>query len=216
MPTIQLINKSSVSAKDLATMVDALNQFVPKVTSAWGFTSANVTSQPTPGAWLVYVTDEKRKSGTGWHGVENGVPVAYCSPTAAHRVFGYYAPASYSKLTKQLRTPERFEEGLVTTIAHEIAEMLVDPFVNDNNKFSKPDGVGRAWLVEICDHVFGSYFTITSFGQICVMPDVTTASFYDLNGHAPFSINNSVHAPFTLSPKGYGFYKNLDGSLHKL
>jgi hypothetical protein len=211
MTTICLVNQSTVSAKDFATIVNAIEQFVPLVTKAWNLPAVTITTTPTTGAWMVYITEQNRKVGaTGYHTDVNGIPTAYCSPAACYRVFGKYYPAF--SLRGKVITPARYSEGLATTVAHEIAEMLCDPAIKN---LSAVDSKGRNWLIEVCDHVFGVYFPINAFGTNCVMPDVTTPAFYNLNGVAPYSIRNSVSAPFTMTKSGYGYY-SLNNTLMKI
>lgn len=203
----------------MATLINASNDYVPKVSVLWGHEAYKVISGGTPvkGDWLVYLTERNRKSGAGWHGVENGFPVAYCSPKAVgSRTFGHYVPTKYNPITKKVRTLESFTPGLITTICHELAEMIVDPFVNLRSQFSNPDSLGRPWLMEPCDHVFGIYRASNIDGRPCVFPDVTSPAYYNLKGTGPFSLYSAVTAPFTLTVKGYGYYKDATGKLIKL
>ena len=93
------------------------------------------------------------------------------------------------------------------------AEMLCDPFIQT---VSATDKQGRKWLVEVCDHVFGNYFVLNKNGVDCVLPDVTTPSFYDVNGRAPYDLMNKATAPFTLTQQGYAFYYDNKGDLQKV
>ena len=179
---------------------------MPLVTSAWKLPAYTVTTSPIrkDGVWNILITEKNRKAGAnGFHALENGLPVAYCSPKAS-----FY---TYGKILKQiliggkLIRPLTYREGLVTTICHEIAEMLCDQKITT---YSKPDAQGRKWLVEVCDHCFGSYLIHTISGTDCVLPDVTTPAFYDVKGASPYTLNNAVTAPFTLTPKGYGYYQS--------
>lgn len=213
MTTIRIINDANIAPADFNTIVEAIKCFVPKVTTAWGMESVTVVANGTPvtGDWLVYATEAKRKVGAaGYHGVLNGSPVAYCSPKASGRLFGTYIKALSIKgklIHKALYTP-----GLVTVMCHEIAEMLCDPYIQN---MSSEDAKGRKWLIEVCDHVFGSYDVCTVGTVNCVLPDVTTPAFYNLNGLAPYSIFNATVAPFILTPKGYAYWMN-NGKLEKV
>jgi hypothetical protein len=203
---ICLVNDAGLVEGDLAVIKQAVQYFVPLVTSAWKLPAYTVTTSPIrkDGVWNILITEKNRKAGAnGFHALENGLPVAYCSPKAS-----FY---TYGKILKQiliggkLIRPLTYREGLVTTICHEIAEMLCDQKITT---YSKPDAQGRKWLVEVCDHCFGSYLIHTISGTDCVLPDVTTPAFYDVKGASPYTLNNAVTAPFTLTPKGYGYYQS--------
>ena len=213
MTTIRIINDANIASKDFDNIVTAVKYFVLKVTEAWSINPVAVESNgtPVPGDWLVYATETKRKVGAaGYHGVLNGSPVAYCSPRAAGRLYGtYIKPLS---IKGKLIHGSFFTPGLVTVICHEIAEMLCDPYIQN---MSVADAKGRTWLIEVCDHVFGSYDVYSANNNNCVLPDVTTPSFYNLNGLAPYSIFNAPVAPFTMTAKGYGYYMD-NGRLIKL
>ena len=60
--------------------------------------------------------------------------------------------------------------------------------------------------MEVGDHCFGSYSLLVVDGKNCVIPDYTLPSFYDVKGVAPFTNLNAVKAPFTMTPKGYGYW----------
>ena len=168
----------------------------------------------TPSAtdWVVNITEKNKLAGaSGYHEDINGVPVAYVSYKTAGRTYGtYLKPMTF--LGKVIH-PAIYSEGVVTVICHEIAEMLCDPQVNS---YSKPDSQGREWLIEVCDNVFGVYQSITVNNQLCVIPDVTTPAFYDQHGQAPYDIFNTIQAPFIMSPKGYGYYYDLNNKLTKI
>ena len=205
---ICLVNDAGIADADFNNLVSATTSFVPRVTKAWGLGNFPITSSTkrADGAWNVILTDKNRKVGaTGFHTIENGVPVAYCSPKAAARLYGHYTKPLVIK--GKTVHGALYTEGLVTTICHEIAEMLCDQKLD---KYAA-DATGKPWLVEVCDHVFGSYLLEVVNGNACVLPDVTMPAFYDINGKAPYSLNNAVSAPFTLTPKGYGYGKGPKG-----
>jgi hypothetical protein len=212
MTRVCLVNEANLAQTDFNILVDSVKHFAPLVTKPWGLPDVVITTVPTPGAWLVYVTDRKRIQGaTGYHTFENGLPTAYCSPTASYRLFGHYSKPIF--IGKKQLLGATYTEGLVTTICHELAEMLCDPQIGT---LSAVDSKGRTWLVEVCDHVFGSYSNYVSGTTNCILPDVTTPSFYNLKGTAPFSLYTAVTTPFTLTKNGYGYYKTSTGQLVKL
>ena len=209
---IQLVNQAGIADNDFHTLVTAVNYFGNLVTKAWGAPDLTVTTEI--GDWVIYVTDLHRQVGAaGYHTVIAGKPTGYVSPkSSGAKIFGGYTPAKYLKSIKKT-IAERYVSGLVTVICHELAEMICDPIIQS---YSKPDALGRTWLIEVGDHAFGGYFNKTFFGQICVFPDITTPAFYDLKGKAPFSIANLLSAPFTMSSKGYAYYKDATGKLVKI
>ena len=213
MTTLALINDEAISAADMQTLSKALKNFCDRVTTAWNLQPVTVVTAPTPGAWTIHLTELKRATGAlGYHTVEAGVPVAYVSLKAVvSKLWGVYYPARFFK--KLQISPAIYTQGLITVLCHEVAEMLCDPAINT---VSGKDAQGRQWLVEVCDHCYGSYASITVDGKVCVLPDVTTPAFYDVNGKGPFTIFDSVKAPFTFTPKGYGYYKSATGALVKL
>ena len=214
MTTIRIINDAQIAESDFNKIVKAVKYFVPKVTSAWGMASVNIEANGTPvaGDWLVYATESRRKVGAaGYHGVLNGSPVAYCSPKASGRLFGTYIKALTVK--GKLIHKALFSPGLVSVICHEVAEMLCDPYIQT---MSAKDPQGRNWLIEVCDHVFGSYEVFVSDGTNCVLPDVTTPAFYNLQASGPYSIFNALVAPFVMTPKGYAYWMDSTGKLQKV
>jgi hypothetical protein len=211
---IRLINDAGISDADFATITKAVQEFVPMVLNAWGIGNVPVLSggNPEPGDWLVYCTDKNRHLGAaGYHTVAGGVPISYCSPKASGRLFGKYIKPLVIK-GKTIHGAF-YTTGLVTTLCHEIAEMLCDPFIKS---VSPVDAKNRKWLVEVCDHVFGSYRNIVVDGKDCIIPDVTTPAFYDLNAKGPYSIFDSTIAPFIMTPKGYAYWVDEKGLFHKV
>jgi hypothetical protein len=211
MITIRLINDCGIDTASFDVVTKAVQYFVPLVAKAWNIPDVTVVNGGTPvdGDWLVYATEKNRVLGAlGYHKTKAGVPVAYCSLKAvSNKLFGlYHRPLVVKGKTIRAAT---YTSGLVTVLCHEIAEMLCDPQIAT---LSSIDAQGRNWLVEVCDHVYGSNFM---FGN-CVLPDVTTPAFYSLTGKAPFSLQNATSAPFTMTPKGYGYWKDAKGVLTKI
>lgn len=213
MTTIALINDVNISTADMETLAIALQSFCDQVTKAWGQPSVKVTNTPVAGSWNIHLTEAKRVLGAlGYHTVEGGIPTAYVSLKGVNgKLWGkYYKPLVIKGKTLRAAT---YSSGLISVICHEVAEMLCDPVITT---LSAKDAQGRQWLVEVCDHCYGSYTTQVVNGNTCILPDVTTPAFYDLNGKAPFTLFNAVNAPFTMTPKGYGYYKSATGALVKL
>lgn len=220
MTTI-LVTTDSIPAVDLGNCVEALNQVLAMWAPAWGIATTAVLTSPKPDM-VIRITDTNRHKGAyGYHTVEAGVPTSYCSPRAIGRTYGHYTPAFWTKAKKNLlgkvTTPatmihgELFTEGLVSVIIHEALEMLADAHIDT---YSKPDLQGRDWLVEVCDHMSGFYSTLKVNGNVCVIPNATLPSYYDLNGKAPYDLFKKVSTPFSRqAPKFYGYYKDSTGKL---
>jgi hypothetical protein len=214
MPTIRLINDNELTEADFVNVTAAVAHFVPLITKAWGLPTYQVVGGGVAqaGDWVVNITEKNRLAGAnGYHEDINGIPVAYCSLRGAGRIYGtYLKPFTFQG---KLVHPAIYSEGIVTVICHEIAEMLCDPQVVN---YSKPDAQGREWLIEVCDHVFGSYSFYVVDGQVAVLPDVTTPAFYEVGSKAPYSIFGGATAPFTMTKSGYGYYKDSHGVLQRL
>ena len=208
---IRLVNEDLLNDREMLILSRAVDHFLPQINTGWSVDSKQVHA-PTDKEWKVVISDAKRHQGAaGYHTVENGNPIAYCSPKASGRLFGTYHPPFV--LRGKTLSGERFLPGLITTICHELAEMLMDPVVTN---FSPKDAKGRSWLIEVADPVAFSYLHWTDpvTQTICVLPDVVLPPFYDLQGKAPFSLRQSISAPFTLAPRGYAYWRDDKGLLH--
>ena len=207
---INLVNESpSCSPKDFQSIVDAVTQFVPMVTKAWNLPTYTVTSSATrdPKAWNVCILTKFPNPAMGraygYHEAVNGLPIAYIRANS----FSTRAATGLYKAPLLVRgkavTPERLGDGLATVVMHEIAEMLVDPFIKER----RVAGDGKSWILEICDHTKG-LFKIVTKNAVVVAPDFTNPAFYDLKGIAPLSHCNVPLKPFTLVAGAYGFWDN--------
>lgn len=207
---IQIIDETGIAPADIKTIVDALNYYIPMVTKAWA--QPDMVATTDAGDWKVYITERNRQIGAlGYHKVENNIPTAYVSHKANPNLWGRYIKPLVIK-GKQVHAPI-WQQGLITVLCHEIAEMICDPAINN---YSAIDLKSRSWLIEVCDHVYGSYSQSTFNGKICIFPDVTTPAFYKLGSTAPYSIFHGATAPFTMTAKGYGYYKDSTGKLIKI
>jgi hypothetical protein len=214
MITVRLINETGIASADMDTLTAVTQHYTPIVTAPWKLADVKVINGGTPvaGDWVIYLTERKRHTGaSGYHSFENGSPVAYCSPRAAGRLFGTYIKPLVLK-GKQIHGA-LYTPGLITTICHELAEMLCDQNIST---VSGADSLGRNWLVEVCDPVFGFYSNYPVGKTNCVLPDVVTPAFYTTSGVAPFSILGGATAAFKLAPKGYAYYKDSTGKLIKI
>jgi hypothetical protein len=218
MKTITFVNESSnLTGPDFASVGSALGIFVNQVTKAWNLEETAVVSSNTrnPNGWNVCVVNEfpnKMLQAYGYHEILDGHPIAYIRGSS-------FAFAPLGKFRKGITfkgrviSQDRYQQGTAAVVFHEVVEMLVDPNINN---VSAPDSKGRTWLLEPADHVRGLLYKITaSDGRDVIAPNWTFPAFYDVNGKAPYSYLNAVTTPFTLTPAGYGYYKDANG-LHKL
>lgn len=218
MNNITFVNESKLlNQADAAAIGTALGIFVGQVCTAWGLgdTSVSTAAVRSVGGWNVCVVDKFPNPAVkayGYHEVLNGQPIAYI-------LAGTYATAPLGKFRKGLSfknkviSKDRYQEGTASVVFHEVVEMLVDPNIIN---LSGTDSKGRTWLMEPADHVRGGLYKITAKdGRDVIAPDWTLPTFYNLSAKAPYSYLNAVTTPFTLTPTGYGYYKNASG-LHKL
>ena len=218
MRTLTFVNESKIlNQQDFNSIQSALSIFVDQVSNAWNLETTTVGQSPTrsPNGWNVCVVDKFPNpmiGAYGYHEVLNGQPIAYIRADS-------FATAPLGKFRKGLSfkgkviSKDRYQEGTALVVFHEVIEMLVDPQIMN---LSDPDSKGRRWLLEPADHVRGAMYKITARdGRDVIAPDWTLPAFYKLDEKAPYSYLNSVTTPFTLTPTGYGYYKDAQG-LHKL
>jgi len=218
MKTITFVNESKLLiTQDFNSIASALGIFTSQVTKAWNLEDTAVVTAPTrsTNGWNVCIVDHFPTStlAYGYHEVLNGQPIAYIRA-------GSFATVPLGKFRKGISfknvviSKDRYEQGTATVVFHEVIEMLVDPEIN---KLSAPDSKGRTWLMEPADHVRGLLYKITAKdGRDVIAPNWTLPSFYDVHGVAPYSYIPSVTTPFTLTPEGYGYYKDVSGNLLKI
>jgi len=218
MKTLTFVNESKIlNQQDFNSIQSALSIFVDQVSNAWNLETTTVGQSPTrsPNGWNVCIVDKFPNptiGAYGYHEVLNGQPIAYIRADS-------FATAPLGKFRKGLSfkgkviSKDRYQEGTALVVFHEVIEMLVDPQIMN---LSDPDSKGRRWLLEPADHVRGAMYKITAKdGRDVIAPDWTLPAFYKLDAKAPYSYLNSVTTPFTLTPTGYGYYKDAQG-LHKL
>jgi hypothetical protein len=219
MNTITFVNESkSLNQADANAIASALGIFVGQVCTAWGLgdTAVAISNTRSTNGWNVCIVDKFPNpvvNAYGYHEVINGQPIAYIRADS-------FATAPLGKFRKGISirgkviSQDRYQQGTAAVVFHEVVEMLVDPNITH---VSAPDKQGRTWLMEPADHVRGGLYKITARdGRDVIAPDWTLPSYYDVNGKAPYSYLNAVTTPFTLTPTGYGFYKDATGALHKL
>ena len=156
-----------------------------------------------------------------------GEPTSYISPSALlHNIYGTYTAPHWSvalwnlartKITRAAKqtSPARYREGIVTVLVHELMEMLADSYIDT---VSSPDSTGAAWLIEVADHVSGTYYLDTTDPlHPCIISGATFPSYYSLKGIKPFDTCEFCTTPFdTTSPTFYGYIKSAAGALIKI
>ena len=219
MNTLTFVNESKVlTAPDSDAIASALGIFVGQVCTAWGLGDTTVATAATRSAtgWNVCVVDKFPNPALrayGYHELLNGQPIAYI-------LAGSFKTAPLGRFRKgvsfkgKVISQDRYQEGTAAIVFHEVVEMLVDPNIDN---VSKPDSKGRTWLMEPADHVRGGLYKIAAKdGRDVIAPDWTLPAFYDLNAKGPYSYLNLGIAPFTLTPTGYGYYRDVHGALKKI
>ena len=201
MITFALVNQASLNKSEMDKLVIKTQFFLDGFCDDWEIDRVRVNSVGNFNTRNMYIGTTGRIRGIGaYHKTISNTPAAFCLPYTAYDRFGIYHPGRTWR--GKVIWKESFRPGLLTNICHEAAEMMVDPY---NSEYSPPDKLGRHWRKEICDHVFGQYFTDS---DKCVYPDYALPAFYELNGVKPFNRNNTIPASFTLSAKGYGYWLN--------
>jgi hypothetical protein len=218
MKTLTFVNESQqLNQADYMSICSALGIFTTQVTKAWNLKETGVVpgTKRSADGWNVCIVDKFPNPAVqayGYHEVLNGQPIAYI-------LAGSFKNAPLGKFRKGISfkgkviSQDRYQQGTALVVFHEVIEMLVDPQIAN---LSDPDSKGRRWLLEPADHVRGAMYKITARdGRDVIAPDWTLPAFYKLDAKAPYSYLNSVTTPFTLTPTGYGYYKDAQG-LHKL
>jgi hypothetical protein len=218
MTTLTVVNESKIAKNaDVFVLSGALSIFAQQVCTAWGLPPLTVSYALKRGTgWNICIVDQfpnpaMATTAYGYHEIVNGQPIAYVRQNSfgSRSPFGFYLAARVimgRQITPQITTP-----GIASVAMHEVAEMIVDPNIN---QFAK-DSLGRNWLMEICDHTTGNY-AINFAKTNIVAPDFTTPSFYKTDGKGPYSYLNTPKAPFTLVKGAYGYYQNSAGAITAL
>jgi len=211
-------DESGMTASELETTRLAIIEYL-KALSPWNFGDSEITinGDGVP----IYITTRKAKIGTlGYHNVENGKPAIYVYPRPIK--FGRYRPpvaaiasktiGSYTRKPKPA-VPAYYAAGQISTIAHEVAEVLGNPLVTTQ---SNPDSLGHNYLREITYPVHGIYYKVTVNGIDCVLPDTVLPNWYELGSSAPYDVTGYCTAPFQKAPRGYAYWVNKLGKLVKV
>lgn len=165
-------DSSAISYSELKSITKIVRAYVPLVAQAWGKSviSVNYSATPIQGNWNVYISDKYRQGNvSGYHNVFDSA-VAYISPMNAglpNTCSGVHSKALWGNTRTK-------HPGLVAKITREIAEMIVDPYLNYR--------IGRT-LIEICKPLNNSYFVLDK----AVVADFALPSLYITNGIPPLS-----------------------------
>ena len=165
----------------------------------------------------IYITKRNRKIGiAGFHTVENGIPAIYVVPRTDR--LGYfhkgtpakpYVPArKIGAITLKARPavparPDTVRSGKLSTIAHEVAEVLGDPLIQT---LSNTDSLGHPYLREITDPVHGLCYNLVVNGFNCILPDTCLPNWYEQGSMYPYDVMGWCVAPFQKSPRGYAYW----------
>lgn len=204
MTTVTLIKDTdAITVDELRQLASVCKVFVSQLCPVWGMPTPKIqySDHAITGTWNFWITDRNSMSGAyGYHTVENGIPVAYISPTICSvltsrpdihsgALWGSYAGSQ----------PPFVFPGLASVLCHELGEALIDPTIST----WKTDPVtNETWLVEVGDQANSGHYVmdvVTSLKKILwikyrpvhqtvVFADVALPSFYDPNGKAPFTL----------------------------
>jgi len=226
---IAVVNKSTgaykVSDAQGAILVAALNKVLPVFCNSWSLPLCTAVyvglGKTTTLSFKVYIKNVSDISGTlGYHELQNNVPVGYAFVETVLRNGGvlFYSPDSSIQTFAQV-------------LAHEVFEMIVDPLAN----WWTDTGTSEMFYpFEVSDPVQGNVVTVVvstnssvpgklvSNGQVTKTKPVLTkvnlsdwvlpAWFNPDETKGPFNYNNTLDAPFTLAPGGYGI-QMIGGSI---
>lgn len=125
---------------------------------------------------MVFMDDADAPGALAYHDLDSGLPIA--------KVF--------------VKTTLAAKESLSVSASHELAEMLVDPGINE---WAQAED-GSFVSYEACDPVEETSFMVNGFA----MSDFVTPAYFQswrAPGSVPFSYCNAVDRPFALEKGGY-------------
>ena len=241
MTTVTLVKATDlITVDELRICASFLRDYVPRVTKPWMLPDCKVqySDRMQPGSWNVYLSDAGLNPGAyGYHRNENGTPTGYVSPSMCgvngltggareSALWGVYVPAKIPFIMP----------GMLSVIAHEVAEMLVDP----NLDTWRTSPIGEEWLVEVGDQANATHFVTTvdtillrpvtkivrkgklwtkatslqkmKISKTGVLADFTLPSFYDVNGVQPYSYTGLVTGPYGHGHLTYATVKDATGA----
>jgi hypothetical protein len=150
-----VLANDQISADEIRKVSSVVKLFIADVCKTWSKPTMSVSyglkrAKDTPtipaDSWDIIIGDENMNTiAYAYHTVENGLPVAYCSPTmsgltkeyrAYHEaeMWGTIIPArKVIKIGNTIILPAKsatYNSGFITEVLHEIAEMIIDPQLN--------------------------------------------------------------------------------------
>ena len=157
-----------------------LQRYVNCVSTAWAGRDvepvklARSTLDTT--GWRIYITDQSLdrsvKGCYGWHDVKRGVPVGYVD----------------------VETCTANGQDVLSVLAHELAEMMGDPMVNQ--RAVMPDG--SIMYRELCDPVQGRLYKQGN----TLVSNFVLPSYFDARGVAPYDYLGVLKKPFEIDAQG--------------
>jgi hypothetical protein len=211
---IIIVNQSSaVTANQAQTIAKAINLYLTRdVAPAWGIDPKLVSvSVAAPGsstipdnAWPIYLVDQDpTPDALGYH-EDEGSPSAYVNVGEITQYGGFIlggdGPGS---------------PGVSSVVAHEAAEMLVDP---PANLWSTMPGGVKSTPTECCDWVQAMTYPIViddNGSKVDVSNFIFPAGF-DADAPKPYDYLGALQDPFTLAPGGYMSVQDGDGNISQI
>ena len=218
MTTIRIVLDTPLISKDeTRQLAQMARQVLPTFLPLWLKPQVKVevsTVIGAPGTWNFYLTEKNAMNGAyGHHGLENGVPAAWITPSMCGLAAGQPPLTHDIALWGSIRpaqprvalngkvlfpgAPGEEARGFCAVVMEEIMEALVDPNVNYWVKSPDDQAGNTHWFVEVNDNANAGNYVIdivTKLGLFkkpvhrrVVLPDATLPSFYVVAGRAPFT-----------------------------
>lgn len=194
LPTIAVVNRSSVPARDVAAAVKAVQyQVSHEFKVAWGvdaIVSVSAAAAKKPGAWPCFITDKPGPGdpadALGYHDVTPaGLPVLYL----------------FAGLLDDPR-------GLASLMGHEVLETLADPWA-EWASITMVGGVQSAVIAEVGDPVEEDAYPSPVNGL--PLTNFVFPSWFRADGAGPWDQMGTLSGPLTKTAGGYWQHINLSG-----
>jgi hypothetical protein len=185
---IYIVNHSTVLGdSEVQAVIPALHAYTRHIRSWWGTMYPGIFFAPpaTPDAWQIVIADDSDQAGAlGYHDLTpSGRPISY--------VFA--------------KTDQQYGYNWQVTLTHELAEMLLDPYVMRCEQTAN----ARFHALELADPVESEQFayTITAGGY----PAVTVSDFilplwFVPGASGQFDYKSHCTAPLQVLDGGYAYY----------
>jgi hypothetical protein len=177
MTSLCLVNNSKlITNADVAAIVTPLNKWIATyVGPSWGVSGA-VTQTVSPSSWLISLQDTiDQANDLGYHVDNNGRVTAIIDIAACRQ----------------------YQTAWTTCVAHEIAEMLVDPTASRTAPMGNAD-----YMLEVCDPVEGQGAEVEGVS----MCNFVLPSYFE-NGPPPYDWLQVLNSPCPhIVPGGYQMY----------